>query len=160
MKYSVTLRVNGKEQKLNLDARATLLNALREILHLTGTKKGCDQGQCGSCTVLLNGKRVNSCLVLAVMADGKTVTTIEGVSSNGELHPLQQSFLSHDGLQCGYCTPGQIVSALGFLNEPWDKTPEAVQIGMSGNLCRCGAYPNIVSAIEEIRSSIQEAASS
>jgi xanthine dehydrogenase YagT iron-sulfur-binding subunit len=171
----VTLTVNGSERVLELDNRTTLLDALREHLDLTGTKKGCDHGQCGACTVLLDGERVNSCLLLAVMADGRQVTTIEGIAGLGAgagpdlpLHPVQRAFLDHDGLQCGYCTPGQICSAVGMLGEAergWPSRvtsdvdaglpgshaldPEEVAERMSGNLCRCGAYVGIVDAILE-----------
>ncbi|HZP74495.1 MAG TPA: 2Fe-2S iron-sulfur cluster-binding protein [Gaiellaceae bacterium] len=147
----VTLVVNGARAALTLDTRTTLLDALREHLGLTGSKKGCDHGQCGACTVLLDGRRVNSCLVLAVACEDAEVTTIEGLARNGELHPLQQSFIEHDAFQCGYCTPGQICSALGMLDElraegaPVDE--HTVRDRMSGNICRCGAYVNIVPAI-------------
>jgi xanthine dehydrogenase YagT iron-sulfur-binding subunit len=162
----VTLRVNGREQRLDLDPRVSLLDALREHLRLTGTKKGCDHGQCGACTVLVNGRRINSCLTLAVMHDGDEIVTIEGLGSPGALHPLQATFVEHDGFQCGYCTPGQILSAIGMLEEvkanwPSHVTPDvaARQIAftdaeirerMSGNICRCAAYPNIVAAIREV----------
>jgi xanthine dehydrogenase YagT iron-sulfur-binding subunit len=158
------LSVNGVEHELDLDPRTTLLDALREHLDLTGAKKGCDHGQCGACTVLLDGRRVNSCLVLVIAQQGAEVTTVEGLDAGGELHPVQQGFLDHDGFQCGYCTPGQICSALGMLDEVKSGWPSAVtQMGgeadllsdaeirerMSGNLCRCGAYPNMVPAIRQ-----------
>jgi xanthine dehydrogenase YagT iron-sulfur-binding subunit len=146
---SVSLTVNGVRHTLALDPRSTLLDVLREHLDLTGTKKGCDQGQCGACTVLLDGRRVNSCLTLAVMKDGSSVTTIEGLASNGALHPLQQAFIDHDAFQCGYCTPGQICSAAGLIAEDKARTADEIRELMSGNICRCGAYPNIVAAIQQ-----------
>jgi xanthine dehydrogenase YagT iron-sulfur-binding subunit len=145
----VSFNVNGRPRELGLDTRTTLLDALREHLHLTGTKKGCDHGQCGACTVLVEGRRVNSCLTLAVMKDGAQVTTIEGLAKNGVLHPLQQAFIDHDAFQCGYCTPGQICSAAGLIAEGKAKTADEIRELMSGNICRCGAYPNIVAAIEQ-----------
>jgi len=146
---SVNLTVNGTGHALSLDPRATLLDVLREHLDLTGTKKGCDQGQCGACTVLLDGQRVLSCLTLAVTKDGASVTTIEGLAKDGALHPLQQAFIDHDAFQCGYCTPGQICSAAGLLAEGKAKTAAEIRELMSGNICRCGAYTNIVSAIQQ-----------
>ncbi|MFH0131701.1 aldehyde dehydrogenase iron-sulfur subunit PaoA [Variovorax sp. VaC1] len=161
----VTLNVNGKVHRLSLDTRTTLLDALREHLHLTGTKKGCDHGQCGACTVMLDGRRINSCLTLAVMHEGAKVTTIEGLGTPGKLHPMQAAFVKHDGYQCGYCTPGQICSAVGMLGEIAQGIPSHVteDLGakpplssvefrerMSGNICRCGAYSNIVEAITEV----------
>jgi xanthine dehydrogenase YagT iron-sulfur-binding subunit len=144
---AVTLHVNGAERALRLDPRVTLLDALRDRLGLTGTKKGCDQGTCGACTVLVNGRRIVSCLSLAAMHDGDAITTIEGLANGEELHPLQAAFIEHDGLQCGYCTPGQIVSAVGLLNEGHPLDRETIRVQMSGNLCRCGCYPRIVDAI-------------
>ena len=146
----VTLTVNGKRHVLALDLRSTLLDVLREHLDLTGTKKGCDQGQCGACTVLIDGRRVVSCLTLAVTKDGASVTTIEGLAKNGGLHPLQQAFIDHDAFQCGYCTPGQICSAAGLIAEGRARTPNEIRELMSGNICRCGAYTNIVAAIQQV----------
>jgi xanthine dehydrogenase YagT iron-sulfur-binding subunit len=147
----MTLNVNGTSHTVSLEPRVTLLDALRERLELTGTKKGCDQGTCGACTVLLDGKRINSCLTLAIMAQGHQVTTIEGLASpSGELHPMQAAFLEHDGFQCGYCTPGQIMSAVAFLAEKRPTDELSVREWMSGNLCRCGAYPNIVAAVRAV----------
>ena len=164
----VALFVNGTARQLELDSRTSLLDALREHLHLTGTKKGCDHGQCGACTVLLNGRRINACLTLAVMHDGDDVLTIEGVGAPDQLHPMQAAFVARDGFQCGYCTPGQICSALGMLEEVrsgWpshasadvaaphvDLTDEEIRERMSGNICRCCAYPNIVAAIRDASS--------
>jgi xanthine dehydrogenase YagT iron-sulfur-binding subunit len=148
----VKLRVNGAEHALEIDPRVTLLDALRERIGLTGTKKGCDHGQCGACTVLVDGRRINSCLTLAVMQEGAAITTIEGLAQGDKLHPMQAAFIKHDGFQCGYCTPGQICSAVGLLNEGHAKTDDEVRELMSGNICRCGAYPNIVNAIQEARS--------
>jgi xanthine dehydrogenase YagT iron-sulfur-binding subunit len=150
---AVTLKINGAEKTLKLAPWTTLLDALRLHLDLTGTKKGCDHGQCGACTVLVDGKRINSCLTLAVMQDGREVTTIEGLAAGDELHPLQQAFIDHDALQCGYCTPGQICSAVGLIEEGRAKTRDDIRELMSGNLCRCGAYPNIVAAIEQVMES-------
>jgi xanthine dehydrogenase YagT iron-sulfur-binding subunit len=146
---SITLNLNGAAAKLDVAPWTTLLDALREYLNLTGTKKGCDHGQCGACTVLVDGKRVLSCLTLAVMKDGATVTTIEGLSMDGVLHPVQQAFIDHDAFQCGYCTPGQICSAVGLLREGRARTPDEIRELMSGNICRCGAYPNILAAIQQ-----------
>ena len=147
---SVRLVVNGVEHRLSVDTRVTLLDTLREHLALTGTKKGCDQGACGACTVLLDGKRVLSCLALAAQCDGREVTTIEGLASDGHLHPLQKAFIRHDAFQCGYCTSGQIMSAAALLKEGRAGSDEEIREFMSGNLCRCGAYPNIVAAIREV----------
>jgi len=146
----LALRVNGCPRRLHLDSRVTLLDALREDLGLTGTKKGCDQGACGACTVLLDGKRVLSCLTLAAQCEGREVTTIEGLAADGRLHPVQEAFIRHDAFQCGYCTPGQIVSAVALLQEGRAGSDEEIREFMSGNLCRCGAYPNIVAAIREV----------
>jgi xanthine dehydrogenase YagT iron-sulfur-binding subunit len=145
----VVLRVNGAERRLTLDARITLLDALRDHLGLTGTKKGCELGQCGACTVLLDGRGIKACLTLAVMHDGAEIVTIEGLAADGILHPLQAAFIEHDGLQCGYCTPGQIMSAAGLLREGVPGSDEEIREAMSGNLCRCGAYTNIVAAIRQ-----------
>jgi len=148
----VAVTINGKKYELaGLEPRVTLLDLLRERLYLTGTKKGCDHGQCGACTVHINGRRVNSCLTLAVMTAGKEVTTIEGIGQPGNLHPMQAAFVEHDGYQCGYCTSGQIMSAVALLKEPIGPTDEDVQHGMAGNICRCGAYPNIVAAVQQVR---------
>ncbi len=146
---SVSLTVNGHLHALALDPRTTLLDLLREHLDLTGTKKGCDQGQCGACTVLVDGRRINSCLTFAVMYDGAQITTIEGLAQNGALHPLQQAFIDHDAFQCGYCTPGQICSAVGMIAEGRARTADDIRELMSGNICRCGAYTNIVAAIQQ-----------
>lgn len=143
------LVVNGVRRTLDLVPWTTLLDALRDHLALTGTKKGCDHGQCGACTVLVDGRRVNSCLMLAVMTDGGEITTIEGLARDGALHPLQQAFIDHDAFQCGYCTPGQICSAAGLLAEGRAGDADEIRELMSGNLCRCGAYPNIVAAIQQ-----------
>jgi xanthine dehydrogenase YagT iron-sulfur-binding subunit len=148
-KIAVTMIVNGMEKKLSIAAWTTLLDALRDHLDLTGTKKGCDHGQCGACTVLVDGRRINSCLTLAVMNDGAEVTTIEGLAANGALHPLQQAFVDHDAFQCGYCTPGQICSAVGLITEGKAKNADDIRELMSGNICRCGAYPNILAAIQQ-----------
>ena len=145
----LALRVNGCMRRLHLDSRVTLLDALREDLGLTGTKKGCDQGACGACTVLVDQKRVLSCLALAAQCGGRDVTTIEGLARDGQLHPVQEAFIRHDGFQCGYCTPGQIMSAVALLEEGRAGSDEEIGEFMSGNLCRCGAYPNIVAAIRE-----------
>jgi xanthine dehydrogenase YagT iron-sulfur-binding subunit len=153
----ITLTINGNERRLEVEAWTTLLDLLREELDLTGTKKGCDHGQCGACTVLLDGKRVNSCLTLAVMKDGCEITTVEGLATAGALHPLQEAFIEHDAFQCGYCTPGQICSAAGLIIEGHAKTRGDIRELMSGNLCRCGAYSNIVAAIEDVMGSAGEA---
>ncbi len=147
----ITMKVNGKQKTLEIDPRTTLLDALRENMHLTGTKKGCDRGQCGACTVLVNGRRINSCLHLAAMCDGAQVTTIEGLGTEDKLHPMQEAFLKHDAFQCGYCTPGQICSAVGLLKEGHAKTDDEIRELMSGNICRCGAYQNILDAIKEVQ---------
>lgn len=162
---SIRLRVNGAEHQLMVDPRTTLLDALRDRLHLTGSKKGCDQGQCGACTVIIDGRRVTSCLTLAVMQEGHEITTIEGLGTPNNLHPLQAAFIKHDGFQCGFCTPGQICSAVGMLEEmragvpshvtadlnaPVQASPMELRERMSGNLCRCGAYSNIQDAIAEV----------
>jgi xanthine dehydrogenase YagT iron-sulfur-binding subunit len=149
-KMAVTLQVNGAPRTLEVAPWTTLLDALRLHLGLTGTKKGCDHGQCGACTVLVDGRRINSCLTLTVMKDGAEVTTIEGLEQGDALHPLQQAFIDHDAFQCGYCTPGQICSAAGLLAEGRARSADDIRELMSGNLCRCGAYPNIVAAIEEV----------
>lgn len=161
----VTLKVNGKDRPLSLDPRTTLLDALREHLHLSGTKKGCDHGQCGACTVLVNGQRINSCLSLALQHDGDAITTIEGLGTPDKLHPMQAAFVRHDGYQCGYCTPGQICSAVAVLDEIRAGVPSHVQADlmarpqasnvemrerMSGNICRCGAYSNIADAMSDV----------
>src|SRR5215510_5710966 len=149
-KLTVRLQVNGVERSLSVAAWTTLLDVLRLHLDLTGTKKGCDHGQCGACTVLLNGRRINSCLALAVMHDGAQITTVEGLARGTALHPLQQAFIEHDAFQCGYCTPGQICSPAGLIAEGKARTADEIRELMSGNICRCGAYPNIVAAIEEV----------
>ncbi|EJK85951.1 (2Fe-2S)-binding protein [Agrobacterium sp. ICMP 7243] len=147
---TVHLDINGREHELSLDPRVTLLDALREHLCLTGTKKGCDQGQCGACTVHVDGERVLSCLTLAAQAEGRKVTTIEGLAAeNGDLHPVQAAFLEHDAFQCGYCTPGQIMSAVACIREGHAGTDNEIREYMAGNLCRCGAYPHIVAAVRE-----------
>lgn len=148
---AITLTVNGVKHSLVLDTRVTLLDALREKLMMPGTKKGCDHGQCGACTVLADGKRINSCLTFAVMCEGSHITTIEGLAKGDDLHPMQQAFIKHDAFQCGYCTPGQICSAVGLLNEGNAVTDADIRELMSGNICRCGAYQNILSAIKEVR---------
>ncbi|ETF00449.1 (2Fe-2S)-binding protein [Advenella kashmirensis W13003] len=146
----VALRVNGLEHQMDIAPWVTLLDALRDRLNLTGTKKGCDHGQCGACTVLVNGVRINSCLTLAVMNDGADITTVEGLETDGSLHPLQEAFVKHDAFQCGYCTSGQLLSAMGVIAEGHAKTKSDIRELMSGNLCRCGAYPNIVAAVHEV----------
>jgi xanthine dehydrogenase YagT iron-sulfur-binding subunit len=148
---TVNLRVNGKPLKLEIDPRATLLDCLRESANLTGTKKGCDHGQCGACTVHINGRRVNSCLTLAAMHEEDEIATIEGLGEPGNLHPMQAAFVEHDGYQCGYCTSGQIMSGVALLKEPCGPTDADVKELMSGNICRCGAYPNIVAAVQHVR---------
>ena len=146
---AIALSVNGREHRLTVDSRTTLLEALRDTLGLTGTKFGCGLGQCGACTVLVDGRRIVSCLTLAVMNDGREITTIEGLAEGDALHPVQRAFIRRDAFQCGYCTPGQIISAVGLLAEGVPETDEAVREAMSGNLCRCGAYTNIVEAVRE-----------
>jgi xanthine dehydrogenase YagT iron-sulfur-binding subunit len=147
----ITLRINGRDHQLRIDPRTTLLDCIRETVALTGTKKGCDHGQCGACTVHVNGRRVNSCLTLALMHDGEEITTIEGLGTPDALHPMQAAFVAHDGYQCGYCTSGQIMSAVALLKEPCGPDDASVKELMSGNICRCGAYPNIVAAIQQVR---------
>ena len=147
----ITLRINGKDHQLRVDPRTTLLDCIRESVALTGTKKGCDHGQCGACTVHVNGRRVNSCLSLALMHDREEITTIEGLGTPDALHPMQAAFVSTDGYQCGYCTSGQIMSAVALLKEPCGPDDAAVKELMSGNICRCGAYANIVAAIQQVR---------
>ena len=147
----ITLRINGKDHHLRIDPRTTLLDCIRETVAFTGTKKGCDHGQCGACTVHVNGRRLNSCLTLALMHDGEEITTIEGLGTPDSLHPMQAAFLNHDGYQCGYCTSGQIMSAVALLKEPCGPADADVKEFMSGNICRCGAYQNIVAAIQKVR---------
>jgi xanthine dehydrogenase YagT iron-sulfur-binding subunit len=154
---NLTLKVNGREHRLPLDPRTTLLDALREHVGLTGTKKGCDHGQCGACTVLADERRILSCLTLAATVQAKAITTIEGLASNGELHPMQQAFIDHDALQCGYCTPGQIVSAVACVTEGHAASDADIREYMSGNLCRCAAYPNIVAAINQAKTVMRTA---
>ena len=161
--HTVNLTVNGTETALQLAPWTSLLDPLREYMHLTGTKKGCDHGQCGACTVLVDGKRVNSCLTLAIMQEGNEITTIEGLGqkdADGKegLHPIQQAFMDHDAFQCGYCTPGQICSAVGMMNEGHAKTADDIRELMSGNICRCGAYTNIVDAIQSVMNPQPDAA--
>src|SRR6202047_4890030 len=161
MSLSITLTVNGITRSIELDdPRVTLLDLLREHLHLTGAKKGCDRGQCGACTVIVQGRRINSCLALAISQDGADVLTIEGVAQGDRLHPVQEAFLAHDGLQCGFCTPGQIMSAIGLIQEgeAYDD-PERVREGMSGNLCRCGAYQGITQAVLDAQKVLEAARS-
>ena len=150
-KVPLSLEVNGVKHSVSIEPRATLLDFLREQLSMTGTKKGCDHGQCGACTVHVEGKRVLSCLYLAVMQDGKKVTTIEGLAKGDGLHPMQEAFIKHDGFQCGYCTPGQIMSGIACIREGHANTDEEIREYMSGNICRCGAYPNIVKAIADVK---------
>jgi xanthine dehydrogenase YagT iron-sulfur-binding subunit len=159
MTNSISLTVNGARRSFDLDdPRVTLLDLLRERLQLTGTKKGCDRGQCGACTILVDGKRINSCLALAISHDGADILTIEGVARGDELHPLQAAFIAHDGLQCGFCTPGQIMSAIGLMREGQaGDDPDRIRECMSGNLCRCGAYAGIVDAVREVQTSQTEA---
>ena len=150
-KVPVSMEINGKQMQLSLEPRVTLLDLLREQLGLTGTKKGCDHGQCGACTVHVDGRRINSCLTLAVMQEGKKITTIEGLANGNKLHPVQEAFIKHDGFQCGYCTPGQVMSAVACLREGHTGSPEEIREFMSGNICRCGAYDNIVNAITAVK---------
>ena len=159
MDLSITLTVNGVPRTVALDdPRVTLLDLLRERLDLTGTKKGCDRGQCGACTVIVDGRRINSCLALAISQDGADVLTIEGVARNGRLHPVQEAFIAHDGMQCGFCTPGQIISAIGLIREGQaGSDPERIREGMSGNLCRCGAYQGITQAVLEAQKALDAA---
>ena len=159
MSTSTTLTVNGVKRTMELDdPRVTLLDLLRERLHLTGTKKGCDRGQCGACTVIVDGRRINSCLTLAVSHDGASILTIEGVSQGQRLHPVQEAFIAHDGLQCGFCTPGQIMSAIGLIEEGQaGDDPERIREGLSGNLCRCGAYQGITEAVLQAQRAIDAA---
>jgi len=149
-RHAVALRINGSDIHIQVSPWVTLLDLLREQLHLTGSKKGCDQGQCGACTVLIDGKRINACLTLAVMQNGRQITTVEGLAQGGALHPLQQAFIEHDAFQCGYCTPGQLCSAVGLILEGEAKTVSQVRELMSGNICRCGAYPQITQAVSEV----------
>jgi xanthine dehydrogenase YagT iron-sulfur-binding subunit len=159
MRVSMSLTVNGVKRTIELDdPRVTLLDLLRERLHLTGTKKACDRGQCGACTIIVDGRRINSCLALAISHDGAEILTIEGVAQDGRLHPMQEAFIAHDGLQCGFCTPGQIMSAIGLIQEGQaGDDPERVREGMSGNLCRCGAYQGITEAVLEAQNLIDAA---
>jgi xanthine dehydrogenase YagT iron-sulfur-binding subunit len=147
----VTLKVNSETYHLQIDSRATLLDTLRETMHLTGTKKGCDHGQCGACTVHVNGHRANSCLLFAAMLQNAEIVTIEGLGTPNKMHPVQAAFVEHDGYQCGYCTSGQIMSAAAMLQEPWGSSDSDVREALSGNICRCGAYPNIVAAVQSVR---------
>jgi len=159
MRVSMSLTVNGVKRTIELDdPRVTLLDLLRERLHLTGTKKACDRGQCGACTIIVDERRINSCLALAISHDGAEILTIEGVAQDGRLHPMQEAFIAHDGLQCGFCTPGQIMSAIGLIQEGQaGDDPERVREGMSGNLCRCGAYQGITEAVLEAQNLIDAA---
>ena len=150
-RLAVSLSINGREHSVRIDPRMTLLDCLREVLHLTGTKKGCDHGQCGACTIHVNGRRINSCLALAAAHEGDEIVTIEGLGAPGQLHPMQAAFVERDAYQCGYCTSGQIMSAVALLSEPFGTSDDDVREFMSGNLCRCGAYPNIVAAIQQVR---------
>jgi xanthine dehydrogenase YagT iron-sulfur-binding subunit len=150
-RLTVKLRVNGEQREVSIDPRMTLLDCLREVLHLSGTKKGCDHGQCGACTVHVGGRRINSCLALAAVHDGDEIVTIEGLGAPGRLHPMQAAFLQNDAYQCGYCTSGQIMSAVALLREPCGASDDDVREFMSGNICRCGAYANIVTAIQQAR---------
>ena len=152
----VSFNVNGRPRELELDTRTTLLDALREHLHLTGTKKGCDHGQCGACTVLIEGRRVLSCLTLALVAEDQEITTIEGLAQDGKLHPMQRAFIDQDAFQCGYCTPGQIMSAVACVNEGHAGNDEDIREYMSGNICRCAAYPNIVAAVKQAAPDIKK----
>jgi xanthine dehydrogenase YagT iron-sulfur-binding subunit len=158
MNFAISLTVNGVRRDVELeDPRVTLLDLLRERLHLTGTKKGCDRGQCGACTVLVDGRRINSCMALAVSLDGADVLTIEGVALGDQLHPVQAAFIAHDGLQCGFCTPGQIMSAIGLIHEGQaGDDPERIREGMSGNLCRCGAYAGITEAVLDAQQNLAQ----
>jgi len=149
-RHALSLSVNGRPHTLEVETWVTLLDLLRDRLALTGTKKGCDHGQCGACTVLVDGRRINACLTLAVMQQGREVTTVEGLADGDALHPLQQAFIAHDAFQCGYCTPGQLCSAVGLMNEGHARTADEVRELMSGNVCRCGAYPQIVQAVGEV----------
>ncbi len=154
-RLTVALKVNGQEREVLIDPRMTLLDCLREVLRLTGTKKGCDHGQCGACTIHINGRRVNSCLALAAAHVGDEIVTIEGLGVPGRLHPMQAAFLDNDAYQCGYCTSGQIMSAVALLREPCGMSDDDVRVFMSGNICRCGAYPNIVKAIQQARRALR-----
>jgi xanthine dehydrogenase YagT iron-sulfur-binding subunit len=158
-RVSVKLRVNGEQREVLIDPRMTLLDCLREVLHLTGTKKGCDHGQCGACTVHVGGRRINSCLALAAVHDGDEIVTIEGLGAPGRLHPMQAAFLQNDAYQCGYCTSGQIMSAVALLREPCGASDDDVREFLSGNICRCGAYANIVRAIQQVRGEQQKSSS-
>ena len=146
----IVIKVNGRTRELDVEPRVTLVDALRDELGLTGTKKGCDRGECGACTVLVEGRRINACMTLAIMHEGQAITTIEGLADDEELHPMQAAFVEHDAFQCGYCTPGQIISAVALLTEGHTGSPAEIREWMSGNLCRCGAYPNIVTAIQDV----------
>lgn len=159
MNFAISLTINGVRREIELeDPRITLLDVLREQLHLTGTKKGCDRGQCGACTVLIDGRRINSCLALAISQDGAEILTIEGVARGDQLHPVQAAFIAHDGMQCGFCTPGQIMSAIGLIGEGQaGDDPERIREGMSGNLCRCGAYAGITEAVQEAQQNLTQA---